>query len=306
MKKILLVVMLLSLSAFAQLPDAMTANFNNGVQWETPNREFAIFSRWLSPDSTQGGQWNTYAYPTNPNSFTDPTGLGSAKQPCFVLGQCQSLGNFGSSLSGLGGVDVAFTSDGQYASLNQTLFNTVLAWTNGVNGDGAGWHEANLCMVCMGYNYSYLGSPIHNGATIDNSYLSNPVGGATVGPADMRRYSFMSAEAIDSNVVANDVIMGAAGGLLEAGGDVIAGGSAANPVSLSINTGIDFSGYVNPGAPFPGLEPGSFTGFDSIPSTTGNLQGFYTSNYAAAYVNTTTPAANGITQQTVIVTVIEK
>jgi hypothetical protein len=74
MKKYLWLLLFSSL-AFGQLPDGMTANFNNGVQWETPNREFAIFSRWLSPDSTQGGQWNTYAYTTNPNSFSDPSGL---------------------------------------------------------------------------------------------------------------------------------------------------------------------------------------------------------------------------------------
>jgi RHS repeat-associated protein len=52
----------------------MTASFNNGIQYETPNREFAIFGRWLSPDPAGTG-WNQYAYPTNPNSFSDPSGL---------------------------------------------------------------------------------------------------------------------------------------------------------------------------------------------------------------------------------------
>ncbi len=53
-----------------------TSNFNTGTQWDTPNRSLAYFGRWLSPDpSGQGGQWNRYAYPTNPNSYVDPSGL---------------------------------------------------------------------------------------------------------------------------------------------------------------------------------------------------------------------------------------
>ncbi len=43
--------------------------------FDTPNRELsANQGRWLSPDPV-GASWNTYAYTTNPNSFTDPTGL---------------------------------------------------------------------------------------------------------------------------------------------------------------------------------------------------------------------------------------
>jgi RHS repeat-associated protein len=51
-----------------------TGDFNIGVQWETPNRELSIVGRWLSPDPAGFG-WNQYAYPTNPNSFVDPSGL---------------------------------------------------------------------------------------------------------------------------------------------------------------------------------------------------------------------------------------
>src|SRR5262249_54311802 len=54
----------------------MTGNFNNGALFDTPNREFAQSDqgRWLSPDPAHTG-WNQYAYPRNPNSFVDPTGL---------------------------------------------------------------------------------------------------------------------------------------------------------------------------------------------------------------------------------------
>jgi len=44
--------------------------------FDTPNRELATnASRWLSPDPA-GASWNAYAYPTDPNRQTDPTGLG--------------------------------------------------------------------------------------------------------------------------------------------------------------------------------------------------------------------------------------
>ena len=44
--------------------------------YDTPNRELqgAQQGRWLSPDPAGAG-WNQYAYATNPNSFTDPSGL---------------------------------------------------------------------------------------------------------------------------------------------------------------------------------------------------------------------------------------
>jgi len=44
--------------------------------YDTPNREFAAYNqgRWLTPDPARTG-WNQYAYPTNPNSQIDPSGL---------------------------------------------------------------------------------------------------------------------------------------------------------------------------------------------------------------------------------------
>jgi len=44
--------------------------------FDTTNRELnQSQGRWLTPDPARSG-WNVYAYPTNPNSETDPTGLG--------------------------------------------------------------------------------------------------------------------------------------------------------------------------------------------------------------------------------------
>jgi RHS repeat-associated protein len=68
----------------------MTGDFNPGIQYETPNREFTLAAgRWLSPDpSGQGGQWNRYAYVTNPNSMADPSGLGGPTPVPFEFGGC--------------------------------------------------------------------------------------------------------------------------------------------------------------------------------------------------------------------------
>jgi hypothetical protein len=59
----------------------LTGNFapaaTTPVAWDTPNRELSMVGRWLSPDPAGNG-WNQYGYPTDPNTMTDPTGLGGA------------------------------------------------------------------------------------------------------------------------------------------------------------------------------------------------------------------------------------
>jgi RHS repeat-associated protein len=53
----------------------ITGDFDSGVLFDTPNRELAQYQgRWLSPDPA-GARWNQYAYPTNPNSRIDRSGL---------------------------------------------------------------------------------------------------------------------------------------------------------------------------------------------------------------------------------------
>jgi hypothetical protein len=53
----------------------MNENFYNGAMFDADNRELSIAAnRWLSPDPARQG-WNQYAYPANPNTFTDPSGL---------------------------------------------------------------------------------------------------------------------------------------------------------------------------------------------------------------------------------------
>lgn len=53
----------------------ITGDFDSGVLFDTPNREFASAQgRWVSPDPAGTG-WNQYAYGTDPNTQTDPSGL---------------------------------------------------------------------------------------------------------------------------------------------------------------------------------------------------------------------------------------
>jgi RHS repeat-associated protein len=59
--------------------------------YDTPNRELqgSQQGRFLSPDPAGSG-WNQYAYPTNPNSMVDPTGLeggGPGTLNCLIVGR---------------------------------------------------------------------------------------------------------------------------------------------------------------------------------------------------------------------------
>ncbi|MFZ0300830.1 MAG: RHS repeat-associated core domain-containing protein [Candidatus Sulfotelmatobacter sp.] len=52
----------------------LTQDIFSGM-YDTPNREMtSVQSRFMSPDPAGSG-WNQYAYPTNPNSASDPSGL---------------------------------------------------------------------------------------------------------------------------------------------------------------------------------------------------------------------------------------
>ena len=70
--------------------DLFATSGKNSILYDTPNRELANnASRWLSPDPS-GGSWNAYAYPTDPNTTVDVSGLfpeivsdcGGDEMPC--------------------------------------------------------------------------------------------------------------------------------------------------------------------------------------------------------------------------------
>jgi len=70
----------------------LTGDFDTGVLFDTPNRELAQYQgRWLSPDPAGVG-WNQYAYPVNPNSNVDPSGLAdSGNSGCEGNTICQEF-----------------------------------------------------------------------------------------------------------------------------------------------------------------------------------------------------------------------
>jgi RHS repeat-associated protein len=68
--------------------------------WDTPNRELSSVGRWLSPDPAGSG-WNQYAYSTDPNSHTDPSGLQSGQNNgCNGNYFCNLFESGGNSLYG--------------------------------------------------------------------------------------------------------------------------------------------------------------------------------------------------------------
>jgi RHS repeat-associated protein len=69
--------------------------------FDTPNRELnQSQGRWLTPDPAHSG-WNLYAYATDPNTSTDPTGLACYPLEKQMFGSCAGFmnngANFGSS-----------------------------------------------------------------------------------------------------------------------------------------------------------------------------------------------------------------
>jgi RHS repeat-associated protein len=117
----------------------MTDVFNQGVQWDTPNRELSVVGRWLSPDPAGAG-WNRYAYVTNPNSETDPLGLagggcgGEAGRcgPRNLLGVCtDSFGASGPCNAMTGSSGCNATIDGGGMVPCQLAFGSALSTNSG-------------------------------------------------------------------------------------------------------------------------------------------------------------------------------
>jgi RHS repeat-associated protein len=60
---------------------------------DTPNRELMNASgRWLSPDPA-GASWNAYSYPTDPNTMSDPSGLGQSPDCTADATGCKNPSN---------------------------------------------------------------------------------------------------------------------------------------------------------------------------------------------------------------------
>ena len=132
-------------------------NFTGDMQdmlaglYDTPNRELnPSQGRWLSPDPAEAA-WNLYAYPANPNSSVDPSGLngiGFGNNPHRLLPPWQYLANMNMSLNvvGLWGVGDVGTvgADGLIATVTTT---TTVSYQGDVIGgetkDGTQWAYAS-------------------------------------------------------------------------------------------------------------------------------------------------------------------
>jgi RHS repeat-associated protein len=118
--------------------------------YDTPNRELqSTQGRFLSPDPAGSG-WNQYAYPANPNSSTDPSGL-------FRIGPWYFLGS-----QGLNSIGAALEESGAYFGAFDFYSDAVLipaddggcgAWGEFCkpphNGDGF-WGEDSFCGIFCG------------------------------------------------------------------------------------------------------------------------------------------------------------
>jgi hypothetical protein len=118
----------------------MTDTFDRGVMWDTPNRELSVVGRWLSPDPAGVG-WNQYAYPTNPNSSIDPTGL-----YCVYLnntgGNVESIDT--ASNSGECGDNTGYWIEGEYGSESWISINVDNGTVTGLGYDPRGNPEVSI------------------------------------------------------------------------------------------------------------------------------------------------------------------
>ncbi len=135
---------------------------DNGVMWDTPNRELSIVGRWLSPDPagvnavdpTNPQSWNRYAYVlNNPLSNTDPTGLdcvylddpGTAVESIdhnATPADCTGDGNGGYWVPGtIGNASWVTNIDPDSGTIGSySLLGGSLAWSASTNNDyGIAW-----------------------------------------------------------------------------------------------------------------------------------------------------------------------
>jgi RHS repeat-associated protein len=116
--------------------------------FDTPMRELnQSEGRWISPDPA-GASWNAYAYPTNPNIATDPTG---AMQ--FYHTDCYCSGNGSGFDPGDSAVSYSNAQDLEYAAGDAwpTSNKHMASQQGAASGDGAasGQSQSSGCGWCQ-------------------------------------------------------------------------------------------------------------------------------------------------------------
>ena len=136
--------------------------FLTGVLFDTPNRELDTWqgSRWLSPDPLGAG-WNQYAYGTNPNSFTDPTGLGPPGCVTNANGNCTYQRTSTDPMVGACNVDGADVPCGlAFGSAPMTLSGSFLMGISQIAGASGGHYEYVPGSSSWVQNFDSQGNPI--------------------------------------------------------------------------------------------------------------------------------------------------
>jgi RHS repeat-associated protein len=118
--------------------------------FDTPNRELNPGQgRWLSPDPAGSG-WNQYAYPTNPNSFVDTSGLfREFSCGCFMRWGGGQFGGNGGSWGSTGGANLG-SGNGFYNNNGTVLSDGTIATIGpGYTGLWGGNGMGNCSLGCV-------------------------------------------------------------------------------------------------------------------------------------------------------------
>jgi RHS repeat-associated protein len=163
-----------------------TADFDFGALFDTPNREFAQSDqgRWLSPDPAGSG-WNQYAYVTNPNSGTDPSGLCPW---CGVGAGSGQGGGLGGSFNGLCPIGDGVSVPCGTNSCNISLDGMPVPCGSGLLGSGESY--TTIITTPKGTQYG-----LDAGGNVTN--LSS-LGGDALGQSDIDELGLPAADAFNN------------------------------------------------------------------------------------------------------------
>jgi RHS repeat-associated protein len=167
--------------------------------YDTPSRELqgSQQARFLSPDPAGAG-WNQYAYPTNPNSLSDPLGLGpldcvSGESDPSVSGGCQEYtGEYNGPGGGYGGPQFGSgPPDDWGAEWEQEALGAYVSWVSAIEQAGGSVDISPVNGRAYSIDWSVAGGAAYvapNGEILDASDIEE-LGLTPLGAVDTPDYS---------------------------------------------------------------------------------------------------------------------